>query len=400
LSETAPGDPHGTPTEDFEDLYENAPCGYLSLRPDGRIFKSNATLSGWIGFSQAELLGKKLHELLTIAGRMFYETHFSPLLRMQGFFNEVALDLVTKEGKKLPVLANAMERRDDAGNLLFTRVTIFQAAERRRYERNLVDLRTAAEAAKSEAIAAKVLAEAGLTEELAIAELREQFIAVLGHDLRNPLASIDAGTRMLLQEELSDRAQKIVALMQGSVSRMSDLIDNVLDFARGRLGGGIAVALDAREPLEPVLQQVVDELRVGSPSRLIETSFAIDHKVYCDRSRIAQLASNLLGNALTHGAADTPIQFLASTTGEKLEISVVNGGDPIPPEAMNRLFHPFFRGDVRDSPQGLGLGLHIASEIAKAHDGTLVVASSPVETRFTFQMPLGPDGDDDRVAGS
>jgi sigma-B regulation protein RsbU (phosphoserine phosphatase) len=101
---------------------------------------------------------------------------------------------------------------------------------------------------------------------------------------------------MLLQEELSDRAQKIVALMQGSVSRMSDLIDNVLDFARGRLGGGIAVALDAREPLEPVLQQVVDELRVGSPSRLIETSFAIDHKVYCDRSRIAQLASNLLGN--------------------------------------------------------------------------------------------------------
>ncbi|RCW80063.1 PAS/PAC sensor signal transduction histidine kinase [Phyllobacterium bourgognense] len=388
-----PGDPHGTPTEDFEDLYENAPCGYLSLRPDGRIFKSNATLSGWIGFSQAELLGKKLHELLTIAGRVFYETHFSPLLRMQGFFNEVALDLVTKDGKKLPVLANAMERRDDAGNLLFTRVTIFQAAQRRRYERNLVDLRTAAEAAKGEAIAAKVLAEAGLTEEQAVAELREQFIAVLGHDLRNPLASINAGTRMLLQEELSDRAQKIVALMQGSVSRMSDLIDNVLDFAQGRLGGGITVALDAREPLEPVLQQVVDELRVGSPSRLIETHFKITHKVYCDRGRIGQLASNLLGNALTHGAADTPIQFLASTTGEKLEISVVNGGDPIPPEAMNRLFHPFFRGDGRDSPQGLGLGLHIASEIAKAHDGTLVVASSPVETRFTFQMPLEPDGE-------
>ena len=393
-----PGDPHGTPTEDLEDLYENAPCGYLSLRPDGRIFKSNATLSSWIGFSQAELLGRKLHELLTIAGRMFYETHFSPLLRMQGFFNEVALDLVTKDGKKLPVLANAMERRDDVGNLLFTRVTIFQAAQRRRYERDLVDLRTAAEAAKREAIAAKVLAEVGLTEEQAVAELREQFIAVLGHDLRNPLASIDAGTRMLLKEELSERAQKIVALMQGSVSRMSDLIDNVLDFARGRLGGGIAVALDAGEPLEPVLQQVVDELRVGSPGRFIETSFKIAEKVYCDRSRIGQLASNLLGNALTHGAADKPIQFLVSTAGGKLEISVVNGGDPIPPEAMNRLFHPFFRGDVRDSPQGLGLGLHIASEIAKAHGGTLVVTSSPSETRFTFQMSLKPGGEDDLVA--
>ncbi|MDR6635907.1 PAS domain S-box-containing protein [Phyllobacterium sp. 1468] len=95
------------PAEDLENLYENAPCGYLSLRPDGRIVKSNATLSSWTGFSQPELIGKKLHELLTIAGRMFYETHFSPLLRMQGFFNEVALDFVTKDGKKLPVLANA-----------------------------------------------------------------------------------------------------------------------------------------------------------------------------------------------------------------------------------------------------------------------------------------------------
>ena len=397
MSELAPGDSRGTPAEDLEDLYENAPCGYLSLRPDGRIFKSNATLSNWIGFSQADLLGKKLHELLTVAGRMFYETHFSPLLRMQGFFNEVALDFVTKDGTKLPVLANAMERRDDAGNLLFTRVTVFQAAQRRRYERDLVDLRTAAEAAKKEAIAAKVLAEAGLSEEQAVAELREQFIAVLGHDLRNPLASIDGGTRMLLQEELSGRAQKIVTLMQGSVSRMSGLIDNVLDFARGRLGGGIALEANALEQLEPVLQQVVEELRVGSPGRVIEASFKITQNVYCDRSRIGQLASNLLGNALTHGAVDRPIQFLVGTTDETLELSVVNGGDPIPPEAMNRLFHPFFRGEVRDSQQGLGLGLHIASEIAKAHGGTLVVNSSSSETRFTFQMPLKPIGQDDRV---
>ena len=398
MSEIAPGDPRGTPTEDLEDLYENAPCGYLSLRPDGRIFKSNATLSTWIGFSQADLLGKKLHELLTIAGRMFYETHFSPLLRMQGFFNEVALDLVTKDGKKLPVIANAMERRDNTGNLLFTRVTIFQAAQRRRYERDLVDLRTAAEAAKREAIAAKVLAEAGLTEEQAVAELREQFIAVLGHDLRNPLASLGGGARMLLQEELSPRAQKIVTLMQGSVLRMSALIDNVLDFARGRLGGGIALELDADEPLEPVLKQVAEELRFGSPGTSIETTFKITEKVYCDRGRIGQMVSNLLGNAITHGAADKPIQFWATTTDGTLEITVANGGDPISPAAMDRLFQPFFRGEVRASQQGLGLGLHIASEIAKAHGGTLVVTSSPSETRFTFEMPLKPGDEDDLVA--
>ena len=99
----------GPPAESLEDLYENAPCGYLSLRPDGRIVKVNLTFAKWIGFSPAELVGKRLHDLLNIAGRIFYETHFAPLLRMQGFFNEVALDLVTREGSRLPVLVNAAE---------------------------------------------------------------------------------------------------------------------------------------------------------------------------------------------------------------------------------------------------------------------------------------------------
>ena len=141
--------------EDLEDLYENAPCGYLSLAPDGRIVKANATLSAWLGFSAEELLKKRFHDLLNVAGRIFFETHFAPLLRMQGFFHEVALDFVTMDGTKLPVLANAMERRDDQGDLLFTRITIFKAVDRRRYERDLVDARAAAEAAKTRASGAE-----------------------------------------------------------------------------------------------------------------------------------------------------------------------------------------------------------------------------------------------------
>ena len=92
--------------EDLEDLYENAPCGYLSLSPDGRIAKANLTLSTWMGFSREQLLGKRLREILNVSGAIFYETHFAPLLRMQGFFNEVALDLVTADGMKLAVLAS------------------------------------------------------------------------------------------------------------------------------------------------------------------------------------------------------------------------------------------------------------------------------------------------------
>ena len=111
LSELMKNPPSASIIEDLEDLYENAPCGYLSLDPRGRIFKVNKTLCDWIGYAPEQMLGKRLGDLLNIAGRMFYETHIAPLLRMQGFFNEVALDLVTQNGDRLPVIANAAERR-------------------------------------------------------------------------------------------------------------------------------------------------------------------------------------------------------------------------------------------------------------------------------------------------
>lgn len=220
------------------------------------------------------------------------------------------------------------------------------------------------------------------------AELREQFIAVLGHDLRNPLASISSGVRMAKKEPQSDKAERILTLMQGSILRMSILIDNLMDFARGRLGGGITVSQERYESLEAVLTQVVDELREGTIDSVINTDFLLNDAVQCDPSRIAQLTSNLLGNAITHGAAKEPILLTATTNGAVFELSVSNKGTPIPPATMKYLFRPFFRGEVRQSQQGLGLGLYIVSEIAKAHGGELAVASTPQDTRFTFTMPI------------
>lgn len=225
--------------------------------------------------------------------------------------------------------------------------------------------------------------EARLLSERETSELREQFIAVLGHDLRNPLASIAAGARMLTKGDQKEAASEVLGLMQKSVARMSALIDNVLDLARGRLGSGIALKRSPQS-LEPVLNQVIAELRAGSPGRKIETTFDLTRAVDCDGGRIAQLFSNLLGNAVTHGAAERPIRVRATTQDGKLELSVANAGEPIPSEAMERLFQPFYRLAEQGSQQGLGLGLYIASEIARAHGGRIDVTSSPAETRFTF----------------
>ena len=360
--------------EDLEDLYENAPCGYLSLSADARIVKVNRTLTDWLGTSSDEILGQPFHALLSFGGRIAFETHMAPLLRLQGHMNELALDLLESGGGKLPVIANAAEKRGPGGEHLFTRLTLFKAVDRRTYERGLV-------AARNEA-------EAKASAEHDISVLREQFIAVLGHDLRNPLMALAAGVRMIGEREtLSDRGRLIAKEMSASVSRAQALIENLLDFARGRLGEGLTLNRDSTRPLEPVLEQVVAEIRAIAPDRQIITQFAIDRPVDCDQARIAQLASNLLGNAITHGAPGLPIEFEAFTEDGRFVLSVANGGVPIPPAARAQLFQPFFRGAVRRSQQGLGLGLFIVDEIAKAHGGSMEVSSSDEETRFTFNMP-------------
>ena len=230
--------------------------------------------------------------------------------------------------------------------------------------------------------------EVALLDERQSAELREQFIAVLGHDLRSPLASIDAGMRLLSKVRLDENAITTVRLIQNSVKRMAELINNVLDLARGRLGGGLVLKRDAYEPLGPVLEQVIAELRTSFPDRVIEARIDLDEPVDCDRARIAQLLSNLLGNALLHGAADRPVSVQASTQQGLFELAVANSGDPIPPATKERLFQPYYRSSAVPDHQGLGLGLYIASEIARAHAGTLDVASTAKETCFTFRMPM------------
>jgi serine/threonine-protein kinase RsbW len=131
--------------EDPADLYENAPMGYLSTLPDGRIVKVNRTFCAWTGRTPEDLIGTRFQELLSVGGRVFHETHLAPLLRMQGAVREIALDVVRVDGSLLPCLVNAVEVRDDVGAPLLVRATLFDATARRRYERELLAAQRAAE---------------------------------------------------------------------------------------------------------------------------------------------------------------------------------------------------------------------------------------------------------------
>jgi len=225
-----------------------------------------------------------------------------------------------------------------------------------------------------------------LIDERAAGELREQFIAVLGHDLRNPLAAI-AMAATLLQRKAHDPAAVTTAAqrIERSSKRMSALINDALDFARGRLGSGIGVEFGQATTLGQSLEGLTAELREAHRDRQIRSDIAVDGAMRCDVDRIQQLLSNLLGNALTHGAPDMPVRVRATLGAGDVLIEVHNDGDPIPADRIGRVFEPFWRRSA--SRECLGLGLYICSQIARSHGGRLE-ASSSVEGSTTFGARL------------
>ena len=232
--------------------------------------------------------------------------------------------------------------------------------------------------------------QASLAAALEASEVREQFIAVLGHDLRNPLSAIALGASLLRDKQPTPQAAKVVDLISHSAERMDELIGNVLDFARVRLGNGLNMDMSSDAALLPILEQVVAELRMTWPARVILTNYAAAPVTFCDRDRIGQLFSNLLGNALRYGSEAEAVRVDTRDVNGVFELSVANGGPAIPALVMSKLFLPFVRGQVSEGKQGLGLGLYIASEIARAHGGTLGATSDGSEIRFTLRLPCSP----------
>jgi sigma-B regulation protein RsbU (phosphoserine phosphatase) len=222
-----------------------------------------------------------------------------------------------------------------------------------------------------------------VTERKQIEEARDLFIGILGHDLRNPLQAIQMAASLLLRNNAqSAEVLKPAAAVARSADRMDRIISDLLDFARGRFGQGIPVT-PAPMSMEAVCRRVVEESSLANPNRQVSLEVDGPTTGHWDPERIAQVVSNLVGNAITHGTGAVRVSLTAQADSVRLVVS--NRGEPIAAEALPLLFQPFFSrtGDRK----GLGLGLFIASEIVKAHQGRIEVASSHREgTTFTVSL--------------
>jgi phosphoserine phosphatase RsbU/P len=231
---------------------------------------------------------------------------------------------------------------------------------------------------------------------------RERLMGIVGHDLRTPLQSISFASALMLRDDaLGERPRVLVRRIANSAARMADIIDQLLDFTRSRLGGGIAVAREDTD-LNGVCRRIIDELEMVYPGRSIVLEEGALPGGEWDPDRLAQALSNIVGNALRHGSATTPIVVATATIGGEASVTVHNEGTPIPPALMPKLFDPFRRGTpegYRGAPgAGLGLGLFIAQQIVRAHEGRIEVTSSATDgTMVSIRLPLQRSADVPRL---
>jgi two-component system sensor histidine kinase/response regulator len=220
--------------------------------------------------------------------------------------------------------------------------------------------------------AARAHAEAGRAEEAS--RLKDRFIGILGHDLRNPLTAITNSAHLLMRSpELSERHQTSAARILRSSQRMAQMIRDLLDFTRGHLGGGIPVE-PAEANLAEICNRVVDETKAVHPQREITVAIRGDLNGHWDASRLEQVVSNLLVNAVHHGQDRIVVEAVGEQDHVVLRVS--NGGPPIPADQLPTIFEAFKNPGERRHTQGLGLGLYIVKEIVRAHGGTVEVTSN------------------------
>lgn len=345
------------------------------LDPDGRVSTWNPGAERIKGYRAAEIVGKH------------FSIFYPPEVAATGRCDE-ELVIAAREGR---FEEEGWRLRKD-GSLLWANVTITALRDSDRkligFAKVTQDLTTRKEA--EENLRALAAQRAALAEKARIQEFQERFLAILGHDLRNPLAAIDMGAGILRHSLTEPANLRILDRMQSSSRRMTRMIEQILDLTRSRLTGGLEMFPEPMD-LRLALTRIVDEMRVAYPARTIALDCPPLPGLW-DRDRLEQVFSNLIGNALLHGDPGAIVTVRATADGGRVRVSVHNQGAAIPPEIAATLFNPFRRGE-RDSrtskTAGLGLGLYISHEIVRGHGGTIDIVSTAAEgTTFRVSLPI------------
>jgi PAS domain S-box-containing protein len=364
--------------EDATDLYENAPCGYFSATDEGILVKANATFLTMTGYERERLLARmRLFDMLTIGSRILFETHLRPLLRMQGFLREIAMDLVCADGRHLPVLLNATERRSPATGVAVLRAMVIDITERRMYERELLLARVKAERAS---------------------RARSEMIATVSHDVRAPLGAALTAAAMLETTAPNAKQERYIKIIKSSVDQAVTLMNSILDLSA--LDGGRAVLHEKPFELRALIEEVGNTSALAAaekPHLAVRHTVdgAVPDRLIGDRAKLGQVLTNLLTNAVKFTGQGTVSLVVyareVSPAAATVECVVSDTGIGIPADRLPHIFEEFTQAsdDIAETYGGSGLGLAITRKLLRLYGSELHVTSTVGQgTTFSFTLQL------------
>jgi signal transduction histidine kinase len=434
-------------TEVVESLLDAAPCGFVSFADDGTIRASNATLLEMLGFTREALIGQRVESILNVGARIFYQTHFFPLLKLHGRAEEIFMILRTKNAEDIATLCNAV-RRERGGEWL-TDCVFLRVRERQKFEDALLRAKKAAEDAhqlaedqrrqveeandqlerqavelelsqqqmidqaeeletQGEALRAVndqlVEQSLELERQRAVAEdanrAKSTFLATMSHELRTPLNAIGGYVQLLelgIQGPITEAQADVLARITRSQRHLLRLINDVLNLARIE-AGRVDYHLEAcplRDIVDTVLPMVEPQLRARNIR--YEVSIASDLVAHADREKVQQVLLNLLSNAskFTPAGGSVSIEgFANDPAGDRVHIRVRDTGIGIPYARLAQVFEPFVQVDDSHArrSEGTGLGLAISRDLARGMVGDLSAESEVgVGSIFTLTLPREKD---------
>ncbi len=360
--------------ESAEELYEQAPCAYLSTLPDGTIVRVNQTFVDWIAAPRDMLIGSKFQKLLTVGSRIYYETHYAPLLRMQGVANEIALEMVQYGGRVVPVLANARQTLDATNTPIFNRITLFDSTDRRRYERELLLARRKAEQ---------------------MAKDKADLLAMLSHDIRNPLNALMGVIHLLERSETDQPQQRLVRLLRSSSEHMLNLLNHVLELSRAE-SSSFALA-ETPFSLTTVVDESVatfeDAARQKGLTLRAYVADTVPPLLKGDPLALRQVLTNLVGNAVKFTATGSVTLTVSTkqcaTDAVTLSFAVADTGMGIAEDAISHIFNEFTQASYETAQRfgGSGLGLAITRRLLSLY-GSSVHVDSVLGEGSTFYFDL------------
>jgi PAS domain S-box-containing protein len=353
----------------MDELLNTAPCGFLSFTDDGKIVSVNATLLDLLGYEPDELLGRHLDSLLSVASRIFYQTHLFPLLKLHDRADEVYFSIRSRGGTEIPVMVNAARR--ERGGMIVNDCVLMHMRQRNQYEDEILQAKRAAE----EATRAK-----------------DEFMAVVSHELRTPLNAILGWARMLQTGKLDEHmATRALDSIERNAESQNQLIGDLLDFSR-IISGKIRLDVGLVD-LASVIAAAIDVVSPAADAKGISLQVVLDPRVghvSGDPERLQQVMWNLLSNAVKFTPKGGRVEVRLAQVDSGVEIKVSDTGLGIEADFLPYVFERFRQADTATTRRqaGLGLGMAITKHLVELHGGTIRAESAGEGLGATFILKL------------